>query len=206
MKKLPIILACTLLLFSIAGCNKQNLESLGKCPVEMQTVTNKDSAIDTTYTLSIPRDWQSSSPYRHAVEAIPPGYTDLSELNDDISLTIGVRNYSDDISHSSKDIQQYKDLFENKTEKYQENITKELQDVGVKALNFQFKVYKGTHGRIAEVKYTYNYEGKDWNYIYCFREDIPYYAVGGFDDSKKFSSGEVIPWVADSLQVSGTAY
>lgn len=203
MKKVLAILACTLLLSSAAGCNRQNLEPLGKCPVEMRTVTNKDPNVDAAYTLSIPENWQSGSPYSHSVEAIPPGYRDSSELDEDISSMIGVRNYSD--GKSSEDIQQHKDLFEGKTEEYKNTIIKHFQEVGGNASDFQFKVYQGTRGRIAEMRYTEEYQGKTWNYIYCFREDIPYYAVGGFDRSKKFSSGEVIPWVADSLQVGGTA-
>jgi len=203
MRKLLTILVCTLLLSSVVGCNKQSSESLGKCPVEMQTVTNKDPNVDAAYTLSISKGWTSASPTSHSVEVRFSGYTYSSDLDADISLMIGIRNYSD--NQSPERIQQYKNLFEGKTEDYKKTIIKHFQEVGGNASNFLFKVYKGTHGRIAEVKYTYDYKGKTWNYIYCFREDIPYYATGGFNSSNKFSSGEVVPWVADSLQVSGTA-
>lgn len=203
MKKLLTILTCTLLLFSAAGCNKQNLEPLGKCPVELQTVTNKDPNVDMTYTLSIPKDWESASPNSHSVEVRSPGYTYSSDLDADISLMMGIRNYAD--HQSQEDIQQYKNLFEGKTEEYQKTIVEHFQKVGGSASNFQFKVYKGTHGRIAEVKYTEEYQGKTWNYVYCFREDIPYFASGGLNSANKLSSGEVLLWVMDSLQVSGTA-
>jgi hypothetical protein len=199
MKKLLTILICTLLLFSVAGCNKQSSESLGKCPVEMQTVTHKDPTVDATYTLSIPKGWTSASPTSHSVEARLPGYTYSSDLDADISLMISIRNYSD--NQPPERIQQYKKLFEGKTEEYQKTITKHFQEVGGNASNFQFKVYQGIHGRIAEVRYTYEYQGRTWNYVYCFREDIPYFAVGGLNNSNKLSSGEVLPWVMDSLQV-----
>lgn len=190
---------CIFFFLFLLGCNEQNLVTLGKCPVEMQTVTHKDPGIDTTYTLSIPKGWTSASPTSHSVEARFPGYNYSSDLDADISLMIGIRNYSD--NQPPERIQQYKNLFEGKTEEYQKTIIKHSQEVGGDASNFQFKVYKGASGRIAELKYTYEYQGKIWNYIYCFREDIPYFAVGGFNSSNKLSSGEVLPWVMDSLQV-----
>ncbi|WP_411676903.1 hypothetical protein [Caproicibacter sp.] len=202
MKRFLLILVCLLLLSSAIGCNKQKLEPLGKCPVEMQTVTNKDQNVDATYTWSIPKGWDSVSLTSHSVEARFPGYTYSSDLDADISLMIGVRNYSD--NHSQEDIQQYKNLFEGKTEEYKNTIMKHFQEVGGNASDFQFKVYKGTHGRIAEVKYTYEYQEKISNYVYCFREDIPYFAVGGLNSSNKLSSGDVLPWVMDSLQVIET--
>lgn len=166
MKKTITVLASILLLFAFAGCNnKQNSEELGKCPIEMQSVSNNDSDTKEIYNFLIPKGWISQSPVGHTIEAISPDSINSQNLDKDISLSITIRNYSD--NKSSKDIQQYKDLFEGKTDEYKQTIIKHFQEVGGTASNFQ-------------------------------------YVVGGFDNTKKFSSGEVVPWVADSLQISGT--
>ena len=72
----------------------------------------------------------------------------------------------------------------------------------MKAENFQYQYYRGTYGTIAEVQYSYTYQNKTFHEILCYREDIPYMVTGAFKDSNELSSGDIVPWVADSLKVT----
>ena len=68
--------------------------------------------------------------------------------------------------------------------------------------DYECKYYSGKHGKIAAIKYSYNYGGKPRRFIECHREDIPYMVSGAFDDSLELSSGDIVLWVADSLKAS----
>lgn len=201
MKKLIALLLCTVLLLTASGCNSQKLETLGKCPVEMQTVTQKDAQaqLNITYTFPIPKGWHVIQEPGYNLGITPSNFTNTSELQNDISMIIGVVKYTK--NKSNEEIQTYKDLFNGNYEKYQENIIANAKMGGGSASDFQLKVYKGTHGRMAEIRFTCIYPKMTWNSIECVREDIPYFVSGGFNSSNAFSSGEVVPWVADSLQV-----
>ena len=204
MKKLVTLLLCTVLLLTASGCNSQKLETLGKCPVEMQTVTQKDAQaqLNITYTFPIPKDWHVIQASGYVVAVTPSNITNTLELHDDLSLGLGIRKYT--VNQSKEQIQEYKDLFVGKYETYEEAIVANAQKSNGSISNFQLKLYKGTHGRIAEIRFICTFKDHPetvWDSIYCFREDIPYFVSGGFDSSKAFSSGEVVPWVADSLQI-----
>ena len=203
MKKIVIALLGVFII-TLSGCNTQKLESIGVCPVEMVTATQKDRNIDTTYTMLIPKDWQIVYASSHNVKAAPSYVKSSSEIEEDPSIMIQVVNYSD--NKSDEQIQKYTDLFKGNTQKYEESELMESKEFGGNATNFEYKIYRGEYGKVAEVRYTAtleSYPDKTWYMIYCFREDIPYFAVGVFDSSKELSSGEVIPWVIDSLQVEG---
>lgn len=68
--------------------------------------------------------------------------------------------------------------------------------------DFQYEHYKGAHGNIIQVQFSYEYNDKTINMIKCFREDIPYVVTGAFDDSLELSSGDIALWVASSLKVT----
>lgn len=119
MKKLFAALLCVLSLFALAGCG-QYLESLGECPVKMKTATVPDRSVNTAYTLSVPDGWICASPSGHSVETIPSGHSDPSELDEDISSMLAVRNYNDDAS--PEEIKQYKNLFNGETEEYKKTV------------------------------------------------------------------------------------
>ena len=67
---------------------------------------------------------------------------------------------------------------------------------------FQYQYYDGTSGKITEVRYSYSFNGRTYQMIQCYREDIPYLITGAFDDSLDLSSGEIVLWAADSLKVT----
>lgn len=94
------------------------------------------------------------------------------------------------------------DLFQGKTEAYEQHINKLMEKTNTKVDHFQFQYYKGTYGTIAEVQYTYTYQGEPFHEIRCYREDIPYMVAGAFKDTNELSSGDIVPWVADSLKVT----
>lgn len=203
MKKFFIALLCICIL-TLSGCNSKKLESIGVCPVEMVTATQKDRNIDTTYTMLIPKDWQIVYASSHNVKAAPSYIKNSLEIEKDPSIMIEVVNYSD--NKSDEQIQKYTDLFKGNTQKYEEAELMKSKEFSGTATNFEYKIYQGEYGKVAEVRYTATldaYPDRTWNTIYCFREDIPYFAVGIFDSSKELLSGEVIPWVIDSLQVEG---
>ena len=68
--------------------------------------------------------------------------------------------------------------------------------------DFDCKYFKGKHGTIAQVKYSFEYDGKTYSGVYCIREDIPYMVLGGFDDSVELSSGDIALQAAYSLEIT----
>ena len=77
-----------------------------------------------------------------------------------------------------------------------------LDEEALPVTDFQYQYYNGAHGKITEVRYSYSYNGKTYHTIHCFREDIPYEIIGGFDDSLEVPSGDIALWVANSLRVT----
>ena len=53
-----------------------------------------------------------------------------------------------------------------------------------------------------EVRHSETYQGEVIQSIVCYREDIPYMVTGAFKDSNELSSGDIVPWIADSLKVT----
>lgn len=204
MKKLRTILVCILLLFSVAGCNnKQDLEPLGKCPVEMQTVTAKDSDKDLSYSFSAPTEWMAVSPSAYLVRA----YSAKSVTkNQDNYPYVNITNYEkiNSLTPREERMKIYKDLFNNKYDDYMKLVEDELSLVDAKPSEIKFKLYKGEHGEIAAIQYTYTDTSKGITFLVvdCYREDIPYSVYGSADiSSKDFDPSKTVPWIIDSLTV-----
>jgi hypothetical protein len=148
-----------------------------------------------------------------------------------ITIGIGNYYYSG-LVLSEKDKQMYKDLFAGKTNAYEERMKRPIASAAdfdmpssfkdyldpllpkkddssqtsnaanTPKIDFQYRHYDGTNGKITEVQYSYTYNGKKTHIIQCYREDIPYLITGAFDDSVDLSSGKIAPWVASSLKVT----
>lgn len=129
---------------------------------------------------------------------------------------------------SEQDTEQiYKDLFSGITDGYKEKLENDIkyinevtfykhnyekngdlailqdfipQEQYIKDYSVQY--YNGTNGKIAVVKYTYEYNSILYQAVDCIRDDITYVVRGGFDNSLSLSSGDIALWVADSLKVT----
>lgn len=190
-------LCCLLLCLSFAGCSKK---TLGDSPVPLETVTQNSRENRATFEFSLPSGWVSGSPYDYAIEAVNiKKYAGEEEP----ALRLGISNYRRvGWSFSEEDEKRMDDLFQGKTEAYEQHINKLMEKTDTKVDHFQFQYYKGTYGTIVEVQYTYTYQGEPFHEIRCYREDIPYMVTGAFKDSNELSSGDIVPWVADSLKVT----
>lgn len=123
--------------------------------------------------------------------------------------------------------QVYKDLFTGNTKSYKEKLEKDMQyinefifykhnyeqvsnsssshDFIPKAqyiTDYSVHYYNGTNGKIAIVKYTYDYNGNLYHTVDCIREDISYIVRGAYNDNLLISPGDIALWVADSLKVT----
>lgn len=67
---------------------------------------------------------------------------------------------------------------------------------------YSVQYYNGTNGKIAVVKYTYDYNGITYHAVDCIRDDISYVVRGAYNDTLAISSGDIALWVADSLKVT----
>ena len=190
-------LCCLLLCLSFAGCSKK---ALGDSPVPLETVTQNDQGNRVTFEFGLPSGWVSGSPYDYAIEAVNiKKYAGEEEP----ALRLGISNYRRvGWSFSEEDEKRMDDLFQGKTEAYEQHINKLMEKTNTKVDHFQFQYYKGTYGTIVEVQYTYTYQGEPFHEIRCYRQDIPYMVTGAFKDSNELSSGDIVPWIADSLKVT----
>ncbi|MBE6828776.1 MAG: hypothetical protein E7519_01055 [Ruminococcaceae bacterium] len=203
MRKLLTILVFILLLFSVAGCNREKLESLGRCPVAMQTVTVKDSDKDHSYSFLAPADWMAVSLSAYLVRAYSAKA--ITENQDNYPY-INITNYEkvNSLTPREERMRIYKDLFNNKDDDYIGLVEKELALVNAKPSDIKFKLYKGEHGKIAAIQYTYTDTAKGITFLVvdCYREDITYSVYGSADiRSKDFDPSKTIPWIIDSLIV-----
>lgn len=204
MRKFLPILVCLLLLFSISGCNKRdNLEPLGKCPVELQLVTAKDSYKDLSYSFLAPTNWLVVSPSAYLVRSYSAKAITKNQYNYPF---IEVRNFEKANSLIPKDerMKMYKDLFNNKYDDYIKIVKKELSVTNTEPSDMKFKLYKGAHGKIVTIQYKFPDLDRKTVFLVvdCYREDIPYNVYGSADiQSKDFDPIKTIPWIMDSLTV-----
>lgn len=73
---------------------------------------------------------------------------------------------------------------------------------GTPAFDFSYELLQGSHGRMAQVKFSYISSGKQYTSVYCYREDIPFLAYGEINDENPLSSGQYVPWVIDSFEIN----
>ena len=62
-------------------------------------------------------------------------------------------------------------------------------------------LYQGEHGLIAALEFEYEFMGKTYHEIHCYRQDMLCTVMGGFDDNLELSSGDFALQTADSLTV-----
>lgn len=62
-------------------------------------------------------------------------------------------------------------------------------------------LYQGKHGLIAALEFEYEFMGKTYHEIHCYRQDMLCTVMGGFDDNLELSSGDFALQTADSLTV-----
>lgn len=186
----------------MAGCQTPKSE-LGTPPVSMRTVTAKDSYKDITYSFLAPVDWMAVSPSAYLVRAYS---AKAITKNQDNYPFIDITNYEKVNSLTPKDekMRIYKDLFSNKYNDYIGLVEKELSLVNAKPSDIKFELYKGTHGKIAAIQYTYTDTAKGITFLVvdCYREDVTYSVYGSADiRSEDFDPSKTVPWIIDSLTV-----
>lgn len=205
MKKLSVLLLCTLLFFSVAGCNKQSLEPLGKCPVELQTITVKDDYYkDLSYSFLAPHGWMSVSPTAYLVRAYSAKA--ISKDHNNYPYVI-ITNFEkiNSLTPREERMKIYKDLFNNKYDDYMKLAEQELSLANAKPSGITLKLYQGEHGKIAVIQYTYTDTagGITFSVVDCYREDSTYSVYGSADiRSKDFDPAKTVPWIMDSLTVA----
>ena len=202
-------LCCLLLCLSFAGCSKK---TLGDSPVPLETVTQNSRENRATFEFSLPAGWVSYPIYDDTVGAVEE--KNIEKFNDpdfeDYSLRLEIRNYQNGNTFFMEGYDQaIEALFNGETGQYinyikQSNaeLASGLGESEVPSTDYQFQYYRGTYGTIVEVRHSETYQGEVIQSIVCYREDIPYMVTGAFKDSNELSSGDIVPWVADSLKVT----
>ena len=213
-RKLLCIILMGLISFSfLFGCQGKTSD-VGAPPVTMKTVTQNSQDDYITCTFQLPEGWIAGTTDPGNVIGVPEYALEKDLPTEEEQLPYKVMINM--MSTAEREKQMYKDLFEGKTSTYDESVREEnrqfhsqmeaLTSSSIEDHNFefQFQIYNGTYGKIAAVK-TYNIlpnGEKKLTVIRCYREDIPYYVHGFFDESVELSSGDIALWVADSLQVT----
>ena len=214
---LSVALAGIVFLFFMVGC-QTNRSTVGDPPVPMKTVTQNSKGDFATFEFQLPEGWASApkSPLPLTVIGYPESAVqkNFKSEEDALPFLVGISNYYySGLALSEKDKQMYRDLFAGKTDTYEDRIRQSfaraatMLDSGssnteIPEVNFQYQHYDGANGKITEVQYSYQYNGKKTHIIHCYREDIPYSITGAFDDSVDLSSGAVALWVANTLKVT----
>lgn len=69
------------------------------------------------------------------------------------------------------------------------------------ATDFTFKEYNGKNGKFIAIEYSYFIVDKKYKGIICYRDD-DISVSGAFDDNRDVSSGDLVLWVADNMEVT----
>lgn len=67
--------------------------------------------------------------------------------------------------------------------------------------DFTFKEYNGKNGKFIAIEYSYFIIDKKYKGIICYRDD-DISVSGAFDDDVEVSSGDLVLWVADNMEVT----
>lgn len=214
-KLIAAFLVGATLMLPFSGCQTN---SLSEPTVKMKTVTQNDDGDNATFEFEIPEDWVAGTYSTLSLGTMPEamyGNKDLTTA-DVCSYIVFIDEYyyMDYGIYTTEEKQQlYKDLFAGKTETYEEYIKTKATIRGVfgslklikgdfQATNFEYKHHQGKDGKILEVRYSWVCENETVQTVRYYREDIPYVVTGAFSDSVELPSGEVAPWVVNSLKVT----
>ena len=198
MKEMLIFLSSLFLMFSFVACNNHhNLPALEECPYEMKgPLTIQDPFVDsTTYTVTVPKEYTAGCIGSHTLHAKSPDYVDDSDAFTNLLQVI-------DYSIYGLYPVDTKVLFSSEYEEYLDAFKEDYARRGTPAFDFSYELLQGSHGRMAQVKFSYISSGKQYTSVYCYREDIPFLAYGEINDENPLSSGQYVPWVIDSFEIN----
>ena len=217
---LALALAGTLLVCS--GCSQG--EKIPASPVEL-TACSGERADGSQYTINLPEGWQVT---QAGDIIIAQQEEDIPEQRQDAApYTIQIVC---DPSHTweGTDSQQ---IFTGDTQVFEDQINSSLEsqyqleqlmsdDKEASALDYlnlltlgdpenppdrvhwvTNTLYQGKHGLIAALEFEYEFMGKTYHEIHCYRQDMLCTVMGGFDDNLELSSGDFALQIADSLTV-----
>lgn len=226
-KRVLSIVLCLVLAVCTAGCGDKKESDVPQPDMAMKTVSQNSKEDYVTFEFQLPEDWISGSTNQFSAVACPQSVAEKEfDTMEQLPYVVNIVNYS--IQTDSEMEQVYRDLFKGNPETYRNHINHPPPTIDNDSENsflgylnalapeknesaqpsygdnyisdFQYKLYQGKNGKIAEVQYKFQFEGKEYHTIECYREDIPYRVSGNFDDQVDLSSGELALWVADSLQ------
>ncbi len=204
MKKIIYIISFVLLIFALSSCQK-NFKTIGESPVAMQNVTQNSKDDNITFSFDIPKNWKSWGSDYVAVSAIDSKYigTEITDELKQYAMILTVANYQQSILLSKEEkIKMYDELFNGNPQPYKEHIAKSIESIGGSLDDFKCDYYKGKKGTLIRVESTTSTEDMSSTDVRCFRSDIPEYVVtGAIDETLDLSSGEIVLWVMDSLEV-----
>ena len=227
-KRVLSIVLCLVLMVCTAGCGDKKEADVPQPDMAMKTVTQNSQEDFVTFEFQIPEDWVSGSTSQFSAVACPQSAVEKElDTMEQLPYVVNIVNYS--IQTNPEIEQLYRDLFEGNAEPYRNSINQPppTMDIGsgnsflgyLNALtpesneniqppygddyitDFQYKLYQGKNGKIAEVQYRFKMEDKEYHTIECYRENPAYKVSGTFDDSVELSSGDLALWVANSLKV-----
>ena len=217
---LALALAGTLLVCS--GCSQG--EKIPASPVEL-TACSGERADGSQYTINLPEGWQVT---QAGDVIIAQQEEDIPEQRQDAApYTIQVVC---DPSHTCE-VTDSQQIFTGDTQVFEDQINSSLasqyqleqlmsDDEETSALDYlnlltlgdpenppdrvhwvTNTLYQGEHGLIAALEFEYEFMGKTYHEIHCYRQDMLCTVMGGFDDNLELSSGDFALQTADSLTV-----
>lgn len=84
---------------------------------------------------------------------------------------------------------------------YPDNSLSQNTSMETKLNWIQCKVYQRQYGKLVTLEYDYLLLGQKCHALYCYREDIPYVIMAGYNDQLEVSTGDFATQTADSLSV-----
>ena len=217
---LALALAGTLLVCS--GCSQG--ERIPASPVELTTcsgervdgsqytinlpegwqVTQAGDVIIAQREEDIPEQWQDAAPYTIQVVCDPSHTWEGADIQE--VFTGGTQVFEDQINSSLESQYQLEQLTSDDGETsaldYLNLLTLEDPENPPDRVHWVTNtLYQGEHGLIAALEFEYEFMGKTYHEIHCYRQDMLCTVMGGFDGSLELSSGDFVLQTADTLTV-----
>lgn len=197
MKKLAAYLISIITFIFLTSCEKQpDIPLLEECPYEMEEPMIAPDSADIeplTYTVAIPKGWEVGCIGSHTVLVALP---DFNRSDTTKYLEISSYNVYPPFPDISEEV-----LFTSDYNIYLEAYKEYYDYWEMPASDIDYQLWRGSHGLIAQITVSYTYSGQSLVAVYCFRDDIPYFAYGEISEEKSQFAGQYAPWVLDSLEV-----
>lgn len=215
-KRIFSIVLCLILIVCTAGCGDKKESDVPQPDMAMKTVRQNSLEDYVTFEFQLPEGWISGPVESNELAAIAGAESEVGKplgIMEQLPYRVDISNYYYSYFLSGKTIpdeikQMYLDLFSGNPDSYQAKLNEppsylsdQRSDEYDSITDFQYKLYQGKNGKIAEIQYQYKIQGKEYHTIECYCENPTYKVSGTFDESLKLSSGDLALWVADSLKV-----